>query len=171
MRDYSDEDTVELITQSYRLNVSADGYITFEIFAPFFIICLAKLGLSKFARHHPKKRTLTRDEFILLFKRSFNILGAQRISDKLLSLFFSAIDTNHDGLITYGEYLEWVIKFLAVLHYFGTLRLLEDTPPDSLGMILPESALVSNAIYVTRFKFSNLDLARRARLRTLQLIE
>lgn len=140
------------------------------MFAPFFIICLGKLGLSKFARHHPKKRTLTREEFILLFKRSYNILGAARISDRLLSAFFTALDTNHDGLITYAQYLRWIINFLSVGNYFGLLRLLEDTPPDTTGMILSEDALASNASYITKFKFSNLDLARRARIRTLELI-
>jgi Ca2+-binding EF-hand superfamily protein len=159
-----------MVTRSLGLHLSLEGYLTFEVFAPFFIICLGELGLSKFARHHPKKRALTRDEFILLFKRSYNILGSHRISDKLLALFFLAIDTNHDGKITYAEYLDWIVNFLAVQKYFGTLRLLEDTPPDRLGMILSDGALVSSAYYVTRFKFSNLDLARRARIRTLQLI-
>jgi Ca2+-binding EF-hand superfamily protein len=170
MTDYSDADVIEMLTRSFKLNLSPDGFLKFEVFAPFFIVCLGKLGLSKFARHHPKKRTLTREEFTLLFKRSYNILGAQRVTDNLLSLFFSAIDTNHDGKITYAEYLDWIVNFLSVSKYFGTLRLLEDTPPDRLRMILPDSELESNAYYVTKFKFSNLDLARRARLRTLELI-
>jgi hypothetical protein len=159
-----------MITQSLNLHLTSGGYFKFEVFAPFFILCLGELGLSKFARHHPHKRTLTREEFTLLFKRSYNILGAQRITDKLLTLFFAALDTNHDGKITYAEYINWIINFLIVPKYFGSLRLVEDSPPDRLGMILAESVLVSNAIYVTKFRFSNMDLARRARLKTLDLI-
>ncbi len=42
-----------------------------------------------------------------------------KIRDSLLHLIFAKIDKNHDGLISYLEYLDWVRRFLAVSKYLG----------------------------------------------------
>jgi Ca2+-binding EF-hand superfamily protein len=54
---------------------------------------------------------------LTLFKNSFATLQAHRVSERLLRKFFERIDTNHDGWISFAEYLQWVKYFLAVVVY------------------------------------------------------
>ena len=99
-----------------------------------------------------------------------------RVSDRLLSRFFDKIDTNKDGRISFGEYLDWIKYFLAVNAYYGLQYYIEEDDadmPTSIDMILTDEqlALTKRQKYANPFTFSSLDLARRARKRTLELIE
>lgn len=103
------------------------------------------------------------------------MLEVERVSDRLLWKFFEKIDTNKDGLISFGEYLAWVSDFLAVLAYFGLeYYIVEDDEDLAIGadMILSNMLLVKTKEYIASdFHFSSLDLARRVRNRMLKLIE
>jgi hypothetical protein len=112
MRGASKEDIEFVMMNIFHLN--PNQILTFDVFAPFFIVHAGDLGLSKFAEQHPGQHTLSRDEFILVFKASFHLLDVNRVSDRLLGRFFEKIDTNKDGLISFGEYLDWLRNFLAV---------------------------------------------------------
>lgn len=81
-----------------------------------------------------------------------------------------------DGLISFNEYLEWVKNFLAASSYFGMQYYLEEDDsslPIGADMILTDDqlALIKKQKYVCEYKFSSLDLARRARKRTIELLE
>lgn len=106
------------VEMSFLLNglyTLASKNIEFVPFALIFIYLVAELGLSRFQKNHSNtKKSINFDEFLLLFKNSFNFLGIGRIKKFILSLIFQKIDKNHDGLITFDEYLEWVKKYLAV---------------------------------------------------------
>lgn len=59
-KDCSDEDINYIIINAFHMNPSANGYLVFNDFAPFFIIHAAELGLSKFTRMHPSQRSISR---------------------------------------------------------------------------------------------------------------
>jgi len=104
------------------------------------------------------------------------MLNVERVTDRLLWKFFEKIDTNKDGLISYSEYMDWIKNFLAVKAYFGLQYYIEEDDanlPIGADLILTEEqlALTKKAHFLISFKFSSLDLARRARKRTLELIE
>jgi Ca2+-binding EF-hand superfamily protein len=81
---------------------------------------MAVVGHLRFASNrHFFRKTLTRDEFALLLKNSFSFLKLVQFKDSILFKMFERIDKDHNGLISYDEYLDWVKSFLAVPHYFG----------------------------------------------------
>lgn len=100
-----------------------------------------------------------------------------RIKDSFLYKIFAKIDKNRDGLISYGEYLDWVEKFLAVLKLCSDefYVLPEDDPNyrdgDILEELVKEAPLVkqppqaSKKSEVCIFKFSNYDFADKVRKR------
>lgn len=149
--------------------------IKFQQLASFFIIQLADLGLSKFSKQHPSKRSLTKDEFVLVFIESYALLDSYRITNQLLYGFFEKIDTNHDGLISFSEYNEWIRSFLAITNYTFEeyyFELDDENLPQGNHAILGINQLLEK--YKTEefeFNFSSLDLARRARANCLRLIE
>lgn len=98
-------------------------------------------------------------------------------------MFFGKIDTNKDGYISFTEYLRWVSEFLCVLKYNG-LEFYFEEDDDALaignGFILPEQVekpklvepvKVTSSGIVCPYKFSNWDLAKRARKRIFLLLE
>jgi Ca2+-binding EF-hand superfamily protein len=142
MKGASKEDIDFVMVNIYHLNPKCT--LTFDVFAPFFIVHAADLGLSKFAKQHPNQRNLSRDEFILVFRASFYMLNIDRVSDRLLWRFFEKIDTNKDGLISFAQYLDWVKNFLAVRAYFGLLYYLEEDDADlpiGIDLILTEEQM------------------------------
>lgn len=174
MKGSSKEDLEFVMVSVYHLNPTST--LAVEVFTPFFIVHAGELGLSKFAKQHPNQRTLTLDEFILLFRASYYMLNVDRVSSRLLGHFFHKIDTNKDGQISFGEYLDWVKNFLAVRSYSGLQYYIEEDDADlpiGADFILTDEqlALIKKQRYFNPFKFSSLDLARRARKRTLELIE
>lgn len=36
-----------------------------------------------------------------------------------LELLYKIIDQNHDGVVSYEEYLDWIRRFIAVKKYYG----------------------------------------------------
>lgn len=92
-----------------------DKTIEFGRFAIIFIYLVAELFLSRYQRNHASsKKTLTAEEFVILFRNTFKFLNIGRIRKSILLLIFALIDKNHDGLISLSEYLDWVKRFLAV---------------------------------------------------------
>ncbi len=85
--------------------------------------------------HPPGKRTINRDEFVKLFRNSFYFLQASRIKDELLFGFFETIDTDHDGLITFNQYIAWVKDFLAPAEFLVDIYYFElDDMSSQLGL-------------------------------------
>ena len=109
--------------------------ITFEVFALNFIKYIADLGLSRWSHNHPNgQRKLDSADFIIVFRNSFNCIGAGRVTDRFLFKFFASIDTNRDGWITFAEYLAWVSEFLSALNYnFLEFYLEEDDEALKIG--------------------------------------
>jgi hypothetical protein len=94
--------------------------ISFEAFASQFIYLIGELGLSKFAiNRQSSKRNLNKDEFARLLKNSYSFLNLNNFKDSILHKIFAKIDKNHDGLISYDDYLDWVKRFLAAEKYTG----------------------------------------------------
>ena len=80
----------------------ADKNIEFEPFAIIFIYLTAELGLSKYSKNHGvTKKTLNKDEFVILFRNSFKVYEISRIRPEFLWRVFAKIDKNEDGLITF----------------------------------------------------------------------
>lgn len=132
------------------------------------------MGLSKFSRQNPNKRALNRDEFVIVFRESYNLLDSYRISTPLLWRFFDKIDTDHDGHISYLEFSDWIRNFLAALSISSDDFYFESDDENlEKGINSISSQTKTNQVKVESVvpTFSDLDLARRARLRCLQLIE
>ena len=99
-------------------HIDVGGEIDFIEFVPYFVEHICNLGISSFLMNHPPgKRTLDRDEFVRLFKNSFYFLNVSRIKDELLWGFFAKIDKNNDGLISFQEYIRWVLDFLSPFNF------------------------------------------------------
>jgi len=158
--------------------------ISFEVFAPNFLRYLADLGLSKWSLQHPHgERKLEFADFLTLFRNSFACLQAHRVSERLLRKFFNLIDANHDGWISFAEYLQWVKNFLSVLVYNGVEYYFEEDDEALAlgnGWILEEIVVskppvvipvTSTVVIQCPFKFSNHDLARRVRAHMYILLE
>lgn len=152
------------------------GEIDFLEFCPYFIEYVSSLGISSFLMSYPPgKRTIDRDEFVRLFRNTFYFLKVSRIRDELLWGFFDIIDTNKDGLITFNEYLEWVLNFLCPgtllvdIYYFD----LDDMALSAgLNMITADIVLEKKEIPVlTKYKFTDLTLAHSIRAHLMKLLE
>lgn len=79
-----------------------DKNIEFEPFAMIFIYLVAELGLSRYSKNHGvTKKTLNKDEFVILFRNSFKVFEVARIRPEFLWRVFAKIDKNNDGLISF----------------------------------------------------------------------
>lgn len=116
VRDFNATDIDFLV---HHLGMEESSDIKFGPLASKFIIVAAQLGLRKFMKNHlESKKQLNKHEFARLLKESFRFLNLGRFKNSILFKIFEKIDKNHDGWISYEEYMDWVIKFLAV----GSLR-------------------------------------------------
>lgn len=94
--------------------------IEFEVFAVHFIYLISELGISRYAKNNPiGKKNLNKDEFVKVLKNTFSFLKLDSFKNSILYSIFGKIDKDQDGLISFDQYLDWVKRFLAVLHYFG----------------------------------------------------
>lgn len=76
--------------------------ITFEEFVIHFIFLIAELGLSRFSTNNSSsKKTLNRDEFVILLKNTFSFIKLGAFKNSILWKIFAKIDKNNDGLISY----------------------------------------------------------------------
>ena len=90
-------------------NLGERGQVTFIDFCNYFVEHVGELGLSQLVAKNPTmKRVLTRDQFITLFRSSFGFLAVSRIKNDLFWGFFSKIDTDRDGLISFEQYMAWL---------------------------------------------------------------
>lgn len=148
--------------------------IEFEPFAIHFIYLVAELGLSRFAKNNPpaSKKTLTRDEFVRVLCNSFSFLRLDLFKKSILYKIFEKIDTDHDGLISYEQYLLWVKNFLCVVRYFGDEyyvpeddELLDNSDPFEKNPDVKPTKAVN-----TQFNFSDLTFAKKVRARMYELL-
>lgn len=182
--DQTSNKEIEFVLQGiFHMDTPGHSGISFEVFAINFLKYLAELGLSRWSHNHPNgERKLDSGDFIVVFRNSFTCIGASRVTDRLLLKFFILIDTNHDGWITFTEYLAWVTEFLSALIY-NHLGFYFEEDDEALaigaGWILPEeikkpepvtAPVVHSGEIVCPYHFSNLDLARRTRARMLVLL-
>lgn len=140
----------------------------------YFILIIAELGLSRYSRNNPvSKKTLNKDEFVILFKNSFKFLEISKFKNSILFKIFAKIDKNNDGLISFEEYLDWVKRFLAVLKYFGDEFYVPEDDADiddsSIFERDPEPASPKKK-QKTVFVFSDYSFALQVRERTRTLL-
>ena len=138
----------------------------------FFIFLMAEVGLGRFSRNYPVgKKTLNREEFVILLKNSFSFLKLGQFKNSILFKIFAKIDKNQDGFITYDEYLDWVKRFLAVLNYYGDEFWVEEDDEDvnkeDAYDALPEAPKSKHCV---KFIFSDYAFARQVRLRVYELL-
>jgi Ca2+-binding EF-hand superfamily protein len=154
------------------------GTIEFVPFAKAFFSLVAELGLSRYQKNHDSsKKTLNAEEFVVLLRNTFKFLDVGRVKKDLLLKIFGKIDTNHDGLISIGEYMDWVNKFLAVdMNHGEEYYLAEDDEAkeggdifeaDSALSVLPDTNRASKC---TKFNFSNYDLSDEVRKKVWDLL-
>lgn len=81
---------------------------------------IAELRLSRFSRYNNiTQKVLTKDQFNVLFKNTYQFLALGRMKISFLDKLYLVVDQNHDGIVTYQEYLDWIRRFIAVPKYFG----------------------------------------------------
>jgi len=170
--DLSEADLTFLSTGIIRVNFKT---ISFELFAENFIYLLAELGLSRYSRNHPGKKTLNRDEFVLLLVNTFSFAKLQKFRKSILYKIFDKIDKNHDGLISFEEYLDWVKRFLAVLKYFGDEFYVEEDDwdldnSDPFEKDLAPPPAPKPASQKIMFNFSSYAFAKKVRDRVLECL-
>lgn len=98
-------------------------------------------------------------------------------------LIFALIDKNHDGLISFKEYLDWVKRFIAVdVNRGDEFYLKEDDESIEGGDIFEADTAISvlpdphehkykqNASRSIKFNFSNWDLSDLVRKRVWELL-
>jgi len=95
----------------FRYDPNGDKNIEFEEFAPFILTHTAEIALQRF--HYQQtlgKNSLTKDEFKLVFREAYHFLkDLMTRTEHVLGAIFDELDTNRDGLITYKEYMTWVV--------------------------------------------------------------
>ena len=108
----SDEEVDFVLRHLFRLIIDPNVYITDDDLRK--IIVFLHVGLINLLRGHKERRwakwnefKLSKDDFIEL------VLAATKWASvptdpKLLSLIFDRLDTDHDGYITYRQYLEFI---------------------------------------------------------------
>jgi len=146
--------------------------ITFEEFVIHFIFLIAELGLSRFSSNNSSsKKTLNRDEFVILLKNTFSFIKLGAFKNSILWKIFAKIDKNNDGLISYDEYLDWVKRFLAVLNYYGDEFWVEedDEDKDNSDPFEKPPMDVKPKNYI-QFSFSDYTFAKQVRLRVYELL-
>lgn len=148
--------------------------ISFEQFAVAFIYLVAELGLSRYSSNHSSsKRTLDKDEFVLLLINTYSWCRLSKFKKSILYKIFAKIDKNNDGLISFEEYLDWVKRFLAVLKYYGDqFYVLEDDEDNDSSDCFEDDAPPApiNRSVVQKFNFSDYSFARKVRARVLELL-
>jgi Ca2+-binding EF-hand superfamily protein len=130
---------------------------------------MAEMGLARYSRNNAiNKKTLNRDEFILILKNSYIFAKLDKFKQVILYKIFGKIDKNNDGLITFEEYLNWVKLFLAVFRYFGDefYATEDDYELDKSDPFEAES-IPHNHV---KFVFSDYTFSKQVRARVYELL-
>ena len=169
----SQADITFLAAGVLRLNFKT---IAFEPFAENFILLIAELGLSRYSTNNPGKKSLNKDEFILLLINTFGFANMKKFKTSILYKIFAKIDKNQDGLISFEEYLDWVRRFLAVLKYFGDEFYVEEddwdldnSDPFKIDAPLPPAPKPAPSQKIM-FNFSSYLFAKQVRERVLECL-
>jgi Ca2+-binding EF-hand superfamily protein len=94
----------------FRYDPNNDKNIEFEEFAPFILTHSAEIALQRFHfQQKLGKNSLTNQEFKLIFRQAYHFLKTLNKTDELLNIIFAELDSNHDGLVTYKEFMTWVV--------------------------------------------------------------
>ena len=141
---------------------------------------IAELGLTRYSQNHPNaKKTLNKEEFLILLRNTYKFLLILRVKTSILLLIFAKIDKNNDGLITYDEYLKWVKYYIAVDLNRGDEYYLKEDDDAIKGDDILDPEKIYDVVCPTPvpekkrkivFVFSNYDLSRRVRQRVLELL-
>jgi Ca2+-binding EF-hand superfamily protein len=94
----------------FRYDPNNDKNIEFEEFAPFILNHAAEIALQRFHFQQTLgKNSLTSQEFRTVFREAYHFLKTLDKSDSILNTIFGELDTNKDGLVTYKEFMTWVV--------------------------------------------------------------
>lgn len=94
----------------FRYDPNNDKNIEFEEFAPFILIHSAEIALQRFHLQQVLgKSSLTNQEFKLIFHEAYHFLKTLHTNEEVLNSIFAELDRNRDGLVTYKEFMTWVV--------------------------------------------------------------
>jgi hypothetical protein len=94
----------------FRYDPNNDKNIEFEEFAPFILIHSAEIALQRFHMQQVLgKSSLTNQEFKLIFHEAYRFLKTLNKNEEVLNNIFAELDRNRDGLVTYKEFMTWVV--------------------------------------------------------------
>ena len=97
---------------------SSGSAIDFTTFGVHFLRYYCELGLSRWSIQHPHgERRLQLQDFVTLNQNASSICHGHRIKNNLFKLFFDKIDTDHDGWISFAQFIHWIKHFLAAAAY------------------------------------------------------
>lgn len=154
------------------LNALASKNIEFEPFVMIFLYLIAQIGLSRFSANHPNtKKAINFDEFVLILENTFEFIKFKNYKRSILEKIFQKIDKNHDGWITYEEYLDWIKRFLAVLKYYGDeFYVAEDDEAEKSDSFEKGVGPALASTTMAKFNFSDYTFANQVRARVLELL-
>ena len=136
---------------------------------------MGEIGLSRFGQNHSRsQRTLTGDEFLLLFRNTFKCLNIYEINPEFLLLIYKMLLAGR-SFITYDDFLQWIKDFLCALEcYYGSrFYFIEDDKSKDNGndlFIVKKAQPVVTKKVSIKFNFSNHDLAYQVRKRMFEVL-
>ena len=134
-----------------------------------FLYLIAQIGLSRFSANHPNtKKAINFEEFVLILENTFEFIKFRNYKRSILEKIFQKIDKNHDGLINYEEYLDWIKRFLAVLKYFGDeFYVADDDESEKSDPFDKQQGPSLASTTLAKFNFSDYTFANQVRARVL----
>lgn len=87
--------------------------------------------------------------------------------NSILEKIFARIDKNHDGLISYEDYLDWVKRFLADPNYSGDEFFVEEDDEDIDSSDAFDTLPINPN---TKFVFDDYTFAKQVRARVWELL-
>lgn len=79
-----------------------------------FLYLVAELGLSNFKKNHPaSKKSLSLEEFIILFSNTYKFLAVSKIKRFLLEIIFRKLLIGTSNSLDFGDYLDWIRRYIS----------------------------------------------------------